>query len=581
VQVDATLLVDIILALLAGWLGALLARRARLPLLVGYLLAGIIVGPHVSRLVGESAHVQLLANLGVVFLLFAQGVQISLTDVLRVRKAGIYGGLLQVLLTIGLGYLLGRGIGWSPTASLILGFILSVTSTTVLAKVLAERGEAHTQYARVALGISITQDISTVAMVSVLPALGTLSLHVVPGIALLLAKAVLFVAVILILARTVIPPFLRRIAATGNRELFLITMMVLCLVGAGSAQLLGLSLALGAFLAGMMISESEFHHETLSIVVPLRDVFGLLFFVSLGMFLDPSVLLRHWATVTLIVLVLIAGKCLIVFAITLWAGYHLRTAILTSLALVPISEYSFLIAILAAAAPFTYLAEDQYAIVIAAAIISVILAPVLMNLANPLYRQAIRIRALRRLTRAARENAELAQARAQSGHVLLCGHGRVGRLVGAALRDFQIPVVIIDYDQHEVARLRREGVLALYGDASSPVLLEQSGADDAAMAVVCLPDSRSMLLTLRHLRAVHAGMPLVARGLTPADLDEGYAAGAEEVVEAEFECGLELARHTLRHMGANPDLVQRYLDQVRLFRYQCDLLREAGQLPPE
>ncbi|OPZ83645.1 MAG: Inner membrane protein YbaL [bacterium ADurb.Bin429] len=579
-QVDVTLLIDIILAILAGWLGGLVARRIKLPLVVGYLMAGILIGPHVFAAVGEGAHVRLLASLGVVFLLFAQGVQISLDDLLRVRKVGLYGGLAQVILVIVIGYLLGIGIGWSPTASLILGFILSVTSTTVLAKVLAEREEAHTQYARVALAISITQDLSTLAMVAVLPALGTLTLAVVPEMGWLLLKAGLFMTVVLVAARTVVPPFLRRIAATGSRELFLISAMVLCLVGAGSAELLGLSLALGAFLAGMMIAESEFHSETLSIVVPLRDVFGLLFFVSLGMFFDPAVLLQHWATVALIVLVLVVGKCLVVFGIVLWAGYHLRTAIMASLGLVPISEYSFIIAILAAGVPFSYLSGVQYSIVIAVAIISVILAPVLMQLGNPLYRFAIRFRALRRLTRAARENEELAQARAQTGHVLVCGHGRVGSLVAEALRDFQVPVVIIDYDQHQVAQLRGEGILALYGDASSPVLLQQSGVDDAAMAVICLPDSRSMLLTLQRLRQVNADMPLVARGLTPADLECGYDAGAEEVVEAEFECGLELARHTLLRLGKDEELVQGYVDQVRLFRYRSDLLREVRQTPP-
>ncbi|OPZ84139.1 MAG: Inner membrane protein YbaL [bacterium ADurb.Bin429] len=557
VQVDLSLLVDIVVAILAGWLGGVLARRVRLPLVVGYLLAGILIGPNGLGAVGEGAHVQLLASLGVVFLLFAQGVQISLGDLLRVRIVGLYGGLAQV------------------------GFVLSVTSTTVLAKVLAEREEAHTQYARVALGISITQDLSTVAMVAVLPALGTLTPAVLPVMGLLLAKAGAFVAIVLIAARAVVPPLLRRIAVTGNRELFLISVMVLCLVGAAGAEFLGLSLALGAFLAGMMISESEFHYETLSIVIPLRDVFGLLFFVSLGMFFHPAVLLAYWPTVTLIVVALVIGKCLVVFGIVLWARYHLRTAIMSGLALTPISEYSFIIAILAAGAPFSYLTDAQYSITIASAIISVILAPALMHLGNPLYRFAVRFRALRRLTRAARENDELTRARAQAGHVLLCGYGRVGGIVGEALRDFQIPVVIIDYDQHQVARLRREGVLALYGDASSPVLLRQSGADDAAMAVICLPDSRSMLLTLQRLRQLNGEMPLVARGLIPTDLDRGYAAGAEEVVEAEFECGLELARHTLLRLGKDEALVQSYVDQVRLFRYRSDLLRETRRAADE
>ncbi|MHB9109513.1 MAG: cation:proton antiporter [Armatimonadota bacterium] len=579
-QVDIRLLIEIVIAFLAGWVGGLLARCLRVPVVVGYIIAGILVGPFVLGLVSEGAHVQLLASLGVVFLLFAQGVQISLADLLRVRKVGLYGGLVQVLLTIGLGYLLGQVIGWSSTASLILGFVLSVTSTTVLVKVLAERGEVHTQYAKVALGISITQDLSTVAMVSLLPALGLLSVAVLPEMAWLLAKAGLFIAVVLILARVAVPPLLQRVAGTGSRELFLVTVMVLCLVGAGSAELLGLSLALGAFLAGMMISESRYHYETYSIVIPLRDIFGLIFFVSLGMFFNPSILLAHWATIGLIVLVLIVGKFLIVFGIVIWGGYHLRTAIMSGFALLPISEYSFIIAILAVGAPFAYLTGVQYGIVIAVAILSVMVTPLLMLAGLPLYRAAIRVRLLRRLTRAARENAELAEARQQTDYVLLCGYGRVGSIVGEALRDFQVPLVVIEYDQYEVERLRREGVLALYGDASSPILLQQSGADHARMAVLCLPESRSMILALQHLRQMNTEMPLVARGVTPDDLDKGYDAGAEEVVEAEFECGMELARHTLLRLGKDPDIVQQYVDQVRLFRYRSDVFREARQAPP-
>jgi CPA2 family monovalent cation:H+ antiporter-2 len=580
VQVNQSLLLDIIVALAAGWLGGVLARFARAPLVVGYLLAGVLVGPHAFALVADGDHVRVLATLGVAFLLFALGVQFSLDDLLRVRRVGLYGGLLQVLAMIGLGFGLGLALGWAPSAGLVLGFILAGSSTTVLVKLLNERGEAHAQYAKVALGISITQDLSTVAMVGLLPALATLSFAVLPEMGLLLGRAALLLALVFVLARTGMPVLLRRVSQSGSRELFLATVIVVCLAGAVTAQLLGLSLALGAFLAGIMISESEFHHETYSLVVPLRDIFGLLFFVSLGMFFDPGVMIRHWPEIVLVIAVLFLGKSLIVFVLALWGGYHLRTAIMTALALLPISEYSFLIAILAATAPLGYLSGIQYSTVIAAAIISIALTPLLLGLGTPLYRRLGRMPYFHRFLRAAREHDALEQARAFTGHILVCGYGRVGRIVSDALRNFQVPVVVIDYDQRQVADLRREGVFALYGDASSLPLLQQSGAAQAEMAVICLPDSRSMLLTLRHLRELNTDLALVARGMTTDDLERGYAAGAEEVVEAEFECGLELARHTLLRLDFEADLVQHYVDQVRLFRYRSELWQQQ-ESPPE
>ncbi|MHB9108642.1 MAG: cation:proton antiporter [Armatimonadota bacterium] len=569
-RLDPALLWDITFVIAAGWLGGALVSRLRLPFVVGYVLAGALIGPFAFRLVGDSDHVRLLANLGVVFLLFALGVQFQPRELLRLRRVGIGGGLLQVAATVALGFALGMLIGWSPTASLILGFVLAVSSTTVLVKMLQERGEARTQYARVATAISITQDLSTVAMVSVLPALGSLSVAVLPEMGLLLFRALLFIAVILFLARDVIPPLLRRVSRNGSRELFLITVLVISLLGAGAAQWFGLSLALGAFLAGIMISESEFHHETAAIVTPLRDAFALVFFVSLGMFFDLAVFLQQWVVILVIVLVLALTKFALVAALVLWAGYHLRTAIMAGIALIPISEYSFIVAILAVSPTLGYVSTRQYEVMIAASIISILITPVLLHFGDPLYRQALRLRPFRRF---AGQPVEEPPATSPPDRVVVCGHGRVGRIVSEALRNFLVPLVVIDYDQREVKALHGEGIEALYGDATNPVLLREVGADRAAMVIVCLSDSRSMRLALRQLKRLSVEVPVVARALSPEDIEAGYAGGSQEMVEAEFECGLELARHTLRHLGKNEDLVQRYVDQVRLYRYQSPTWR--------
>jgi CPA2 family monovalent cation:H+ antiporter-2 len=379
--------------------------------------------------------------------------------------------------------------------------------------------------------------------------------------------------VILLLARTAVPRVLRRVARSGSQELFLATVVVLCLAGASVAQALGFSLALGAFLAGMMVSESEFRHETFAHVAPPRDLFGLLFFVSLGMLLNPAVVLLDPRPVLLIAAAVVIGKSLLVCAIVLFAGYHLRTAIMSGLALGQIGEFSFVI--IQIALQRGHIPQERYSAIIAAAVISIALTPVLLRLGRPLYDRAARLRPLQGLTRAAREKAPLALAREQRDYVLLCGYGRVGRVVSDVLSDFEVRMLVIDYDQDTVERLRREGVVVLYGDAANPLLLDQAGVKDAKVAVVALPESRDALLALKHLNQVSPEMPKIARGVIQWDLDRCYEFGAEEVAVPEVECGLELARHTLMRLGFDSVQVQQHIDNARLTRYRCGVREEV------
>lgn len=576
---EVRLLVDLLTVVGVAWLGGLAARAVRAPLVVGYLAAGAIVGPHALGLIKEGAQVQVIASLGVVLLLFALGVEMSPRELLHVRKVAVWGGGAQVALTIVLGYLLGWGMGWSLTARIVLGFALALGSTAVVVKSLSERGEVHTQHAKVVIGINVVQDLAAVALVGILPILGSLAggqespVRVLGELGLLGVKAAAFLAAALLLARSAVPRLLRRVARSGSRELFLATVVVLCLAGASLAQALGFSLALGAFLAGMMVSESEFRHQTFAHVAPLRDLFGMLFFASLGMFLNPAVFLLDAQHVLLITAGVVIGKSLLVCALVLWAGYHLRTAIMSGLALGQIGEFSFVIIQLSLQRG--YISQEFYSLIIAAAVISIVLTPILLRLGRPLYDQAARFSPLQRLTRAAREEAQLAIAREQTDYVLLCGYGRVGRIVSDVLSHFEVRTLVIDYDQHTVERLRREGMLALYGDAANPLLLEQAGVRGAAAAVLTLPESRDTLLAINYLNRVSPQMPKIARGVAQPDLDRCYEYGAEEVVLPEVECGLELARHTLLRLGIDPAEVQQHIDDARLTRYRCGVREEV------
>jgi CPA2 family monovalent cation:H+ antiporter-2 len=475
-------------------------------------------------------------------------------------------------------------MGWDLTARVVLGFALALGSTAVIVKSLSERGEVHTQHAKVVVGINVVQDLAAVALVGLLPILGLLAgsqlttVRIAGDLGLLGAKTAMFIGVILLLARTAVPRVLRRVARSGSQELFLATVVVLCLAGASVAQALGFSLALGAFLAGMMVSESEFRHETFAHVAPLRDLFGLLFFVSLGMLLNPAVVLLDPRPVLLIAAAVVIGKSLLVCAIVLFAGYHLRTAIMSGLALGQIGEFSFVI--IQIALQRGHIPQERYSAIIAAAVISIALTPVLLRLGRPLYDRAARLRPLQGLTRAAREKAPLALAREQRDYVLLCGYGRVGRVVSDVLSDFEVRMLVIDYDQDTVERLRREGVVVLYGDAANPLLLDQAGVKDAKVAVVALPESRDALLALKHLNQVSPEMPKIARGVIQWDLDRCYEFGAEEVAVPEVECGLELARHTLMRLGFDSVQVQQHIDNARLTRYRCGVRGHVALKPP-
>lgn len=580
---QTALLIDFLAVIATGWLFGLGARRLGLPLLVGYIAAGAIIGPHALGIVAAGAAVEQFAMLGVVLLLFALGVELSLEELLRVRKVALWGGVAQILLTMAVGYEVGRLLGWADTASFVLGSALALGSTAVLVQLLNERGEVHMQHARVVIGINVTQDLASVVLVGILPVVASAGADAAAPsaffaqLAAMFGRAGLFVAVMLLLSRTVVPRLLRVVARLGSREIFLTTNLLLCMAGAAAGELLGLSLALGAFLAGMMITESEYHHETFAAVVPLRDIFGLLFFVSLGMLLDPSTIAAQLGDISAIVAALLLGKTLIVLAVVLWAGYHLHTAIRSAFALVQIGEFSFVI--IGIALPMGILEQQQYGTIIAAAVISMIMTPVLVSLADPIYEGARHLAPLRRLTRAAREAPELARARRESGHVLVCGYGRVGRIVGETLRQFQVPFVVVDYDQQNVQELRTEGILAVYGDASSPVLLEQIGVDDIRVAVLCLPDSRSTRLTLRHLHRLNPAVRVAVRGSRPEDLLECYEDRADEVVLPEIECGLELVRHTLLRLGHDPRKVEAYVEEFRQERGRCPLPRAAGDWP--
>ena len=378
---DVRLIVDLVLALGAATIGGLIAQRIGLPALIGYILAGLVIGPNTPGLVADQSRVTLLANLGVALLMFGLGVEFSLREVVRVRRAALLGGAIQIPLTVALGVLAGQVAGWNIGASLLLGGAFAISSSIVALKVFLGRGEMESPQARVALGLGIIQDLSLAPMLALVPVIAGERGGAV-GIAQSLVLSVAVLAAAFLLGTRLVPPILRIVAQTGSRELFMLAVVAIALGVALATHAAGLSLGLGAFLAGIVVSESEFEERVLTDIIPVRDLFATLFFVALGMLIDPVLLLTQWKLVLALALGLVAGKLLITGGALLAAGVVHRTATLAAVVMAQMGEFSF---VLASAGLEHHLIDlSQYGTILSVALCSILAIPLLVNVAPAL-----------------------------------------------------------------------------------------------------------------------------------------------------------------------------------------------------
>ncbi|UCH33297.1 MAG: cation:proton antiporter [Armatimonadota bacterium] len=563
---------DLTVVLCVGLASALISRRLGLPVVAGYLVAGVVAGPGGLNLVRDLDAVMGMAELGVALLLFTLGVDLSVRSLTRLKSASLVAGPLQLALSVGLGYALGRAWGWDTDSSLILGFALALSSTMVVVKLLGERGELHTNQGRLMIAVLLVQDLAAVLMVGALPVLTGTRAFGADAMAVLLGKGLAFLIAVYVLARLVIPRLFSVVARGYTKEVFVVTAAALCFGGAWGSQLLGFSLALGAFIAGLMISESDYSHEVLADVTPLRDLFAIIFFVSLGLLFEPGAVLRHPGWAISVLAAVVVGKALIVFVAALAAGFHMRSASAAGLGLSQIGEFSFVVATLAYRSGL--LTREQLSLVEAVALITLLASPALLAAGDALYQ---RLRSRRAVEHVPLEAAQDDAAYACGGErpVLICGYGRVGRHVGEMLLQDGAPFAVVDFDQVIVAELRQRGISALYGDAASARVLEAAGAKESCLAVLALPDAMTTRLAIRSLKRISPGLPILARVHPTEEIDAMYREGAEEVVQAEFEASLEMLRHTLLRLGRDPRAAQARTDAVRQQRYLALRRRDA------
>jgi CPA2 family monovalent cation:H+ antiporter-2 len=542
---DLRFLLDLALAVFAAFVGGAVAHRLGQPVILGYLLAGVAIGPFTPGPTASTHSVQVLAEIGVAFLMFALGAEISLAELQNMGRVAAIGGTLQILFTMGLGPLLAPQLGLTLAQGVFLGALMALSSTVVALKVLMERGESGALHGRIALGILIAQDLAVVPMAIVLPSVVAGGEGLLADLALAALKAGGVLVGAYVVGFRLVPALLARAAVTRTRELFLLGVVALALGTAVLTQYAGLSLAFGAFLAGLAVAESDYRQQVIAEVLPLRDLFASLFFVSIGMLIDPRTLLSEAAIIAALSVVIVVGKAGIVAAVVLLLGMPARVAVLAGLSLAQVGEFSFVLARLGVEA--NAIPSSVFDLTLATALVTIVLTPSLVRVAPLILHLLQSIPGARRAFVEPAEPSPTVEGMAH--HAVICGYGRVARELGDALEARGIRYLVIEYNPEVANDLREQGVPVIYGDAANPAVLEHARLDRARLLAILMPDASAAELATRHARAMSPRLDIVARGGGVGHLDRLRAAGATEVVQPEFEAAQEVIRHSLRRFG--------------------------------
>ena len=580
---DTPLISTIVGGLVLAFILGALANRLRMPPLVGYLVAGVLVGPHTPGYVADQSLAPELAEIGVILLMFGVGLHFSLKDLLSVRGIAVPGAIVQIGFATLLGWGLGALMGWPTGGSLVFGLALSVASTVVLLKALQERRLVETDRGRIAVGWLIVEDLAMVLALVLIPAAASIGggeqatvepisaavgrlfgidLGIGGVIVMTLIKVALFMGLMLVFGRRIIPWMMYRIAHTGSRELFRLGVLAIALgVAFGASKLFGVSLALGAFFAGMVLAESELSHRAAEESLPLRDAFAVLFFVSVGMLFYPNILIEKPLPVLATVFIIVIGKSIAAFLIVLLFRKPVSTALTISASLGQIGEFSFILATLGVS--LGLLPEEGRDLILAGAIISIILNPLLFYVCDRLRPMLERIKreepAVEPLAEKAPEPVEEraeedeVQRTALRGHAILVGYGRVGSIVGQNLKSSRTPFLVIEDSDKRIGELRDQGTEAISGNAVSRDVLSLANIAGARSLVVAIPNAFEACLVVEQGRTINPSILIVARAHSDAEVKALREYGADAVIMGEREIA----------MGMVDRLAQVHHDSVR------------------
>ncbi|MGV3516603.1 cation:proton antiporter domain-containing protein [Luteitalea sp.] len=550
---------DLAIVIVAGLVGGLVAQAARQPLILGYILAGVLVGPHsVGRAVTNTHDIELLAEIGVALLLFALGLEFSLKQLQPVRRIALIGTPIQMVLTIVVGTTLGQLFGWPWVTSLWLGALISLSSTMVLLKTLMAQGRMGTLSSRVMIGILIAQDLIVVPLMILLPALsdpeaGLRALAVATG------KAILFLALMIVGGTRLLPRLMQVIAVRQSRELFLLAITAIGLGVGYATYLFGLSFAFGAFVAGLVLSESDYAHQALSDIIPLRDVFGMLFFASVGMLIDPRLLLATGGQVLVLLLTILVAKSAILGGLAYAFGYRNVVPLAVGLGLWQIGEFAFVLGRVGLTSGA--LSAEAFTLVLNTAVLSMVLTPAISGLTTPIYAWWRR--------RSGREPFQTINLPTGGlhDHVVIVGGGRVGRFTAQFLQRLTLPAVLIELDYRRFDQARQAGSAVVFGDATQEIVLEAASVGKARLVLVTVPIISVTEAIIEQVRRINPAARIVARAEGAEQLRHLQARGLAEVVQPELEAGLEMVRQSLLHMDYGVTEVHRVSAQLRQEMY--------------
>lgn len=558
---------DVLILLTASVVVVTIFRRLALPPVIGYLFVGVVLGPSASGLVSGAMDIPLLAEFGVVFLLFTIGLEFSLPQLRTMRWTVLGLGSTQVLMTSAIGTLAAWYLGASWSGAIVIGGALALSSTAIVSKQLTEQLEIHSRHGRKALGILLFQDLAVVPLLILIPILAREANGSIPlaqALALALGKGVAVFLLIIWLGRRALRPLFHEVAAARSNELFTLAVLLVALLAAWATHLAGLSLALGAFLAGIMLSETEYRHQIEADIRPFRDVLLGLFFITVGMLLDPRILLENWDWVVLLVTALMLFKAALIYALVRISGDDSRVAVRTSAILAGGGEFGF--AVLSLALGSHLIQPEVSQIVLATIILSMVIAPVLVRHNNLIAHHIANVGYATHGN--ATEQAIALSAEELRDHVIICGYGRTGQNVARFLEHEGIAYLALDLDPARVREARAAGEQVNFGDVARHEILEAAGLKRARMVIISFDDPAAALKVMQHTREQQPGLPVLVRTRDDTWLEEFEHAGATAVVPEILEASLMLASHALALLEVPLSRVFRYVREVRSDRYR-------------
>ncbi len=543
-----------------------LLHRVNIPPLVGFIISGVLIGPSGFGLAGKAADIELLAEIGVVLLLFVIGIEVSLENLRKLRKAMLRGGCIQLLLTGGLTALLLFPLLHDVKQAVFFGFLVALSSTAIVFKMLSERGELDSPHGRVMVGILVFQDLAVVPLMLITPLLGGQGFDLWQ-LSMKMIKALILVAVVLLAARWFVPRVLHQVVHVKSRELFITAVILLCLGTALLTSQFGLSLALGAFLAGLVVSESEYAHQAISDILPFKDSFIGLFFVSVGMLMDTAFITDYWLKISAAVVLIIVIKFLVSTVAAVGAGASLRPALVTGFGLAQIGEFSFVLA--GAGRGAGLITGDYYQLFLSASLVTMLLTPFLIRVAPGMSVWATARLLPKRLSHFAGSTESRGFPKGRSGHVVIVGFGLNGRNLAHVLGQAEIPYVALEINSDTVREMKKKKEPIYYGDGTSAEILTKMGIREARALVVAISDAASSRRIVQTARRANPALHIIVRTRYVSEVEDLKNLGANEVIPEEFETSIEIFSKVLDYYLLPRNLINDYINSVRCDNYKA------------